>query len=92
MFFEASSIRCRKKTCDVKKVTYNMYSYDISCMSREMMEKDGRDSAKCQKSKLRDMIGIIEMLNDNRTKVQIVIISYLKRPKQNVKGGECVLQ
>ena len=36
------------------------------------------------KSKLRDMIGIIEMFNDNRTKVQIVLISYLKRPKENV--------
>ena len=33
-----------------------------------MMERDGRDSAKCQKSKLRDMIDIIEMFNDNRAK------------------------
>ena len=33
-----------------------------------MMEIDGRDCAKCRKSKLRDMIGIIEMLNDNETK------------------------
>ena len=41
------------------------------------MEMDGRDSAKCQKSKLRDMIGIIEMFNDNKTKVQIVIIFFL---------------
>ena len=32
-----------------------------------MMEMEGRDSAKCRKPKLRDMIGIIEMLNDNRT-------------------------
>ena len=51
-------------TCDVTKVTYNMYSYDISCMSREMMEMDSRDRAKCQKSKLGDMIGIIEILNE----------------------------
>ena len=50
------------------KVTYNMYSCDASCMSREMMEMDNRDSAKCKKSKLRDMIGLIEMLNDNGTK------------------------
>ena len=42
------------------KVTYNMYSCDMSCMSREMMEMDGRGSAKCQKSKSEDMIGIIE--------------------------------
>ena len=53
---------------EVTKVTYNMYSCDISCMSREMMEMDGRDSVKCRKFKLRDMIGIIEMLNDNGTK------------------------
>ena len=62
MIFEASSIGCRKTTCEVKKVTYNTYSCDICCMSREMMEMDGRDSAKGQKSKLRDMIGIIGIL------------------------------
>ena len=55
-------------TCDVTKVTYNMYSCDTSCMSKEMMEMDRRDSAKCQKSKLRDMIDIIEMFNDDRTR------------------------
>ena len=38
-------------TCDVTKVTYNMYSCYTRCMSREMMEMDGRDSAKCRKSK-----------------------------------------
>ena len=67
-FFKTSSIKCSKTTCDVTKVTYNMYSCDTSCMSREMMEMDGRDSAKCQKSKLRDMIDIIEMFNDDRTR------------------------
>ena len=58
-FSEASSIGCRKTKSEVTKVTYNMYLCDISCMSREMIKMDGRDSAKCQKSKLRDMIGII---------------------------------
>ena len=73
MFFEASSIGCRKTTCDVRKFTYNMYSCDTSCMSREMMEMDGRDSAKCQKSKLGDIDAIIEfVLNDNKTKLCIV--------------------
>ena len=57
-FFEAPTIGCRKTTCDVTKVTYNIYSCDTCCMSREMMAMDGRESAKCQKSKLRDMIGI----------------------------------
>ena len=36
-FFEASRFKCRKTTCDVTKVTYNMYSCYTSCMSREMM-------------------------------------------------------
>ena len=49
-FFEASSFGCRKTTCDVTKVTYNMYSCDMSYMSREMMEIEGRGSAKCQNS------------------------------------------
>ena len=50
-FFEAPRIGCRKTTFDMTKVTYNMYSCDTCCMSREMMEMDGRDSVKCQKSK-----------------------------------------
>ena len=69
MSFETSSFGCSKTTYDVTKVTYNMYSCDTYCMSRKMIETDGRDSAKYKKSKLRDMIDIIEMFNDNRTKV-----------------------
>ena len=41
------------------KVTHYMYSCDICCMSRDMMEMDGLECAKCQKSKRRDMDGII---------------------------------
>ena len=59
MFFEAPGIGYCKTTCDVTKITYNMYSCDTYCMSREMMEMDGRDSAKCQKSKKGDISGII---------------------------------
>ena len=33
------------------------------------METDGVDSAKCQKSRRRDMIGIFGMFNDNKTKM-----------------------
>ena len=55
------------------KVTYNMCSRDTSCMSREMIKMDGRDSAKCQKSMLRDIDDIIKfVLNDNKTKLCIV--------------------
>ena len=59
---------------EVTKITYNMYSCDTCCMSREMIETDGRDSAKCQKSKLRDIDGIMGIvLNDNKTKNVIVL-------------------
>ena len=55
-------------TCEVKKVTYNMYSCDTCFMSREMMEMDGRDSAKCQKSKISDIDGIFERLMRKKTR------------------------
>ena len=42
-FFEALSIGCRKTTCDVTKVTYNIYSCDTCCMSRERMKMNGLD-------------------------------------------------
>ena len=44
------------------KVTNYLYSCDTCCMSRERMEMDGLDNAKCQKSRRRDMIGIFELL------------------------------
>ena len=47
-FFEAPSIGCGKTTCDVTKVTDNMYSCYTYCMSRERMEMDDRDRATCQ--------------------------------------------
>ena len=47
------------------------------------MEIDGRESAKCQKSKLGDIDDIIEfVLNDNKTKLCIVSSS------SNLKRGE----
>ena len=85
MFFEALSIGCRKTKYDVTKVTHNMYSSDTCCMSRERMEMDGRDSAKCRKSKLRDMIGTIGFVNDNRTKKPIVSSSPFIQKTKNVK-------
>ena len=45
--FEAPGIGCRETTWDVTKVTYICTQCDTCCMSREMMEMDGRDSAKC---------------------------------------------
>ena len=58
-FFKAPSIGCCKMIFNVMKVTYNMYSWAISCMSREKTEMESRDSAKCQKSKLGDIDGIL---------------------------------
>ena len=50
------------------KVTYYMYSCDTCCMGREIMEMDGLDSAKCQKSRRRDMMGIMGIVNEEKTK------------------------
>ena len=36
------------------------------------MKMDGRDSAECQNWEKNDIYGIFEILNDNRTKTQIV--------------------
>ena len=73
-------------TCDVTKVTYNMYTCYTCCMDREMMEMDGRDSAKCRKPKLGDMDGIIEfVLNDNNAKIVNSVISYKLKRGENVK-------
>ena len=44
------------------KVTYYMYSCDTCCMTREVMEMNGRDCAKCQNSEKGNMMGIIELL------------------------------
>ena len=86
--FRRSRVGCRKTTCDLTKVTYNMYSCDTNYMSREMMEIDGRESAKCQKSKLGDIYAIIEIvLNDNKTKLCIVSSLTSKRKKKREKGG-----
>ena len=49
------------------KVTYYMYSYDTCCKSIEMMKMDGLDSAKCQKSRKRTQVELIELLM-NKTK------------------------
>ena len=53
---------------DVTKVTYNMYSCYTSCMSREMMEMDGRDRAKCQNSGKKRHRCHFENFNDNKDK------------------------
>ena len=69
----------------MKKVIYYMYYCDTCCKSREMMEMDGLDSAKCQKSRIRDMMGILEMFNDNETKDEQCSSSSIKRPKKKKK-------
>ena len=56
------------------------------------MEMDGRDSAKCKKSKLRDMIGIIGMFNDNKDKTCIVSSSSFCKAKRKREGEKKHLQ
>ena len=50
-----------------------------------MMEMDDLDSVRCQKSRKRDMMGILKMFNDNETKDEQCSSSSIKRPK-NVRG------
>ena len=52
------------------KVTYYMYSCDTCCNIREMMGMNGLDRAKCQKSRRRDISGIFDMFNYNKTKYE----------------------
>ena len=54
-----------------------------------MTERDGRDSAKCRKSKLGDIDDIIEfVLNDNKTKLCILLsFPNLKETKIRAEGG-----
>ena len=59
------------------KVTYYIYSCDTCCMSREG-EMDGLDCVKCQKSRKRDMDGIFEMFNENKTKLRKVVFFILE--------------
>ena len=71
---------------DATKVTYDMYSYAISGMSREMKKMDGRDSAKYQNLEKKDIDGIIGFdLNDNNAKIVNSIISYKLKMSQNVR-------
>ena len=63
---------------DVTKVTYNMYSCDTCCMSREMMGTDGRDRAKCLNSgKNGHRCHFGNFLNKENDKIMHSVISYL---------------
>ena len=64
------------------KVTYYMYSCDTCYKIREMIEMDGLDSAKCQKSRKWDVMGIFGIVNDNKTKESNSgLLLQIKRPK-----------
>ena len=56
------------------KVTYYMYSCDTYFMSREMMEMNGRDCAKCQIVKRWDIMGIVKIVNDNKTNLNSCLL------------------
>ena len=52
-----------------------------------MMEIDGLDCAKCQKSRRRDTLGIYKIVNEEKTKMNSVHLLQ-KRPKKRV-GEDC---
>ena len=57
----------------MEKVTQYIYSCDTCCMIREVMEMNGRDCAKCQKSTKWDISGINGKFNEIRQKPNSVI-------------------
>ena len=66
------------------KVTYYMYSCDTCYKIREMMEMDGLDSAKCQKSRRRDMMRLLELLMRIRRKMNSVHL--LQKDQKSCSG------
>ena len=68
------------------KVTYNTYSCAMSGMSRESVKMEGRDSAECQNWEKKDIYGIFEILNDNRTKTQIVSSPTYEKGREKREG------
>ena len=68
-----------------------MYTCYTCCMNKEMMEMEGWDSAKCQKSKLGDINGILEIvLNDNKTNYRIVLSpSFKSKTKREKRQNAC---
>ena len=54
------------------------------------MEIDSLDSAKCQKSRRRDMMGILEIVNDNKTKLVNRFLPQFEAQKWQCAGGEAV--
>ena len=64
-----------------------MHSCAMSGMIRESMKMEGRDSAECQNWEKKDLYGIFEILNDNRTKTQIVSSPTYEKGREK-HGGE----
>ena len=71
---------------DATKVTYNMYSYAISGMSREIIKMDGRDSAEYQIWEKKDIIGILDFdFKSQSNKIVYSIVSPIQKETKNVK-------
>ena len=75
------------------KVTYNMYSFAISGMSREIMKMDDRDSAECQNWEMKGYNGHFGILfkSQNVKLVNSIISSNVKK-KQKREFGEGLIQ
>ena len=59
-----------------------MYSCDTCCMIRERIEINDLDCAKCQNPKLRDIMRIFGLFNENKTKKNSDLLL------QNTKNGQ----
>ena len=77
-FSKASRFGCRKSIFDATEVTYNMYSCDITGMSREIMKIDGRNSAECQ--------------NLEKNDINVIFGIVLNEVKDKIPNSGCLLQ
>ena len=53
-----------------------------------MMKMEDRDSAERQNWENKDIYGIFEILNDNRTKTQIVTSPTYEKGREKCEGGK----
>ena len=67
------------------KVTYNMYSYSISGISRETMKMDGRDIAECQNWEKKDVNVIFGIGKLEKDKIIISVCLHQNSKGENVK-------
>ena len=60
-----------------------MYPCDTCHMIREVMEMNCQDCVMCRKSRKREKMGIMRIVNDNKTRMNSVHLPHLKAKNVN---------